>query len=470
MRDLLFLAHRIPYPPDKGDKIRAWHIFRHLARTHRIHLGCFIDDPADRQHLAALRRALRRSCLPADSIRACSGSRHCCGCAAAAAVARLFPAIGDCSAGSMPSWRAAGSTTSIVFSSAMAPYVDACARRATAHPRHGRRRFRESGPPMPRPHASRHARSGHAKAARCWPSNAWPPRVSTTACSSPSMNGSAFVDAGAGDRRSAPAGYRNGVDLDHFSPRASTSSRRSPARARSWYSPARMDYRPNIDAVQWFAREVLPVLRRAVPSARFWIVGAAPTGEVRALGELPGVQVTGRVPTRGLISPLPTSWWHRCGSLAASRTRCWRRWRWRDRWSPRRRLSKACVRSPGAISCWQAALMKRFKGSPRCSTADMQHWARPRDAPSKPRINGRPHCARSTGCSVVTPAGAGPARICRHERPDARRGGPRRCLAQRRRHRHRRRPARTRACCSTARSSRQSRLDSTRPPTTTASW
>ena len=54
MRDLLFLAHRIPYPPDKGDKIRAWNIFRYLARTHRIHLGCFIDDPADRQHLAVL--------------------------------------------------------------------------------------------------------------------------------------------------------------------------------------------------------------------------------------------------------------------------------------------------------------------------------------------------------------------------------------------------------------------------------
>ena len=38
MQDLLFLAHRIPFPPDKGDKIRAWNIFRHLARTHRMHL------------------------------------------------------------------------------------------------------------------------------------------------------------------------------------------------------------------------------------------------------------------------------------------------------------------------------------------------------------------------------------------------------------------------------------------------
>jgi glycosyltransferase involved in cell wall biosynthesis len=40
----------------------------------------------------------------------------------------------------------------------------------------------------------------------------------------------------------------------------------------------------------------MPVLRCHVPAARFWIVGAAPTKEVSALGQLPGVQVTGRVP------------------------------------------------------------------------------------------------------------------------------------------------------------------------------
>jgi len=47
MTDLLFLSQRIPYPPNKGDKIRSWHILQHLARRHRVHLACFIDDPAD---------------------------------------------------------------------------------------------------------------------------------------------------------------------------------------------------------------------------------------------------------------------------------------------------------------------------------------------------------------------------------------------------------------------------------------
>jgi hypothetical protein len=67
MRNLLFLSHRIPYPPDKGDKIRAWNILRYLSRTHRIHLGCFIDDPADRQDLAPLAAyCADLTCLPID--------------------------------------------------------------------------------------------------------------------------------------------------------------------------------------------------------------------------------------------------------------------------------------------------------------------------------------------------------------------------------------------------------------------
>lgn len=44
MRDLLFLCQRIPYPPNKGEKIRAFRILDHLSRDYRIHLGCFIDD------------------------------------------------------------------------------------------------------------------------------------------------------------------------------------------------------------------------------------------------------------------------------------------------------------------------------------------------------------------------------------------------------------------------------------------
>jgi hypothetical protein len=62
MEDLLFLAHRMPYPPNKGDKIRSWNLFSYLSRSYRMHLGAFVDDPADLQYankLAAMCASIR---------------------------------------------------------------------------------------------------------------------------------------------------------------------------------------------------------------------------------------------------------------------------------------------------------------------------------------------------------------------------------------------------------------------------
>ena len=47
---LLFLVHRIPYPPNKGDKIRSYHLLRYLCDRYRVFLGAFIDDPEDWQY------------------------------------------------------------------------------------------------------------------------------------------------------------------------------------------------------------------------------------------------------------------------------------------------------------------------------------------------------------------------------------------------------------------------------------
>ena len=55
MPDLLFLAQRLPYPPNKGEMIRSWHILNYLTRWYDIHLGCLVDDPADFEHLATVR-------------------------------------------------------------------------------------------------------------------------------------------------------------------------------------------------------------------------------------------------------------------------------------------------------------------------------------------------------------------------------------------------------------------------------
>ena len=63
MKDMLFLSQRLPYPPNKGDKIRSFNILKHFAKTHRIHLGCFIDDPMDWEHVPALREYCADTCI-----------------------------------------------------------------------------------------------------------------------------------------------------------------------------------------------------------------------------------------------------------------------------------------------------------------------------------------------------------------------------------------------------------------------
>ncbi len=60
MDDLLFLAHRIPYPPNKGDKLRSYHVLKHLAKRYRVHVGTFVDDPADWQHVDTVKAVCRR--------------------------------------------------------------------------------------------------------------------------------------------------------------------------------------------------------------------------------------------------------------------------------------------------------------------------------------------------------------------------------------------------------------------------
>ena len=56
MEPLLFLVHRIPYPPNKGDKIRSFNLLKYLAERYRVHLGCFADSADDAAHVVALER------------------------------------------------------------------------------------------------------------------------------------------------------------------------------------------------------------------------------------------------------------------------------------------------------------------------------------------------------------------------------------------------------------------------------
>ena len=45
MARILYLVHRLPYPPNKGDKLRSYHLLKHLGAHHKVWLATFVDDP-----------------------------------------------------------------------------------------------------------------------------------------------------------------------------------------------------------------------------------------------------------------------------------------------------------------------------------------------------------------------------------------------------------------------------------------
>lgn len=84
----------------------------------------------------------------------------------------------------------------------------------------------------------------------------------------------------------------NGINSRYFS---CPSERQKPRDPNKIIFTGVMGYRPNEDAAIHFAESVFPLIQEKEPKAEFWIVGARPTPEVKALGKLKGVYVTGAV-------------------------------------------------------------------------------------------------------------------------------------------------------------------------------
>ena len=93
----------------------------------------------------------------------------------------------------------------------------------------------------------------------------------------------------------------NGVDLDFYRP--GITQPLPEIGPNSLVFTGKMDYRPNVDAVTWFADAVFPLIRQQAPTACFYIVGQQPSPRVAALAQRTGIVVTGKVPdTRPYIA------------------------------------------------------------------------------------------------------------------------------------------------------------------------
>jgi sugar transferase (PEP-CTERM/EpsH1 system associated) len=90
-------------------------------------------------------------------------------------------------------------------------------------------------------------------------------------------------------------GVSSGVDHRYFDPALGYEPVFDPS-VPTFVFTGTMDYPPNVDAVVWFANDILPLIRRTLPNAQFYIVGNAPNEAVKRLSSINGVHVTGRVP------------------------------------------------------------------------------------------------------------------------------------------------------------------------------
>ena len=291
--DLLLLTQRIPYPPNKGEKIRHFQILKHLAKNHNVYLGCLVDDPDDWQHVETVKSfcadayvaRLDRRLDPLSHLKALAT-----GDALSVALYR-HQGLAEWASRILDTVR-----PDIVFvcSSNMAPYV-------MSHPHRGRRRIVDL--------VDVDSEKWRAYAGQAFGPMRWLYRREARMVFA--LEGqiahradySTFVsDAEADmfrrlvpDRAGAIVGISNGVDCAYFDPGGGFAAPYNVG-VSNFVFTGTMDYVPNVDAVSWFAHDILPAIRHTLPRAQFHIVGANPVPTVQNLARIDGVYVSGRVP------------------------------------------------------------------------------------------------------------------------------------------------------------------------------
>lgn len=283
VRDILFLAHRAPFPPDRGDRIRSFHVLRYLAARARVHVVAFADTLAEavagpelRALAASVRLVPRRKGRARAAVEALATGRPVS--LAAFADDAMTAAVADvlerspiaaiyCFSGQMAQYLPRDATPAVMdFVD-----VDSCKFAALAG----------QGPAPIRWLMRREARLlGNFErdvAAR--------------------VSAALFVSDAEAEvfRQSGGRGHiltvENGIDAARFDPAALPAPVDGAPRI---VFTGQMDYAPNVEAVAWFARAVMPRVQARHPRASFAIVGRTPTAAVRALAS-PHVEVTGEV-------------------------------------------------------------------------------------------------------------------------------------------------------------------------------
>ena len=299
---LLYLAHRIPYPPNKGDKIRSFNEIKYLSRFYEIHLVCLADNPDDIQHKKKLFKFCSKVHVdPLDTrvakirgiVSLISGKSVTAGYFHSRKLQKLVDDLL-----SREHYDAI-----LCFSSAMAEYLFCSIRaRDLFYPKNGKIRLAMDFCDVDSDKWLQYSKNSSFPASVVFALEnkrllEYEKKINR------SFHRSIFATHRELElfHRLFPGAINtfsvfNGVDFEYFSPSASYEK----LLQKNLYGPVllftgAMDYHANIDGVLWFADCILPLIHKRFPQARFVIVGANPAPKITDLKRRNGIVVTGFV-------------------------------------------------------------------------------------------------------------------------------------------------------------------------------
>ncbi len=291
------LTHRLPYPPDRGDRIRTYHLLRELSRHFEVSLAATSDTPIYSEHREALEnltggRVLIQRVHP-WVVRARAGAALLRG-ESATPAALMHPGLSR----QIVDWHLDMPFDAVLtVCTSMLGYA-----RRLCHPRF--RSPRIAHPP------ARHVLDLVDLDSRKWEDYATTAREPMRRLYAAEARRLRMIELGKrdffdaitlisgaelrawrklGGTHPGATVVTNGVDLDYFRPQHNGDK-------RTVLFVGVLDYKPNVEAVTWFADAVLPGLRKRWPKARLKLVGRDPSPAVMKLGERPGVRLVGPVP------------------------------------------------------------------------------------------------------------------------------------------------------------------------------
>lgn len=290
---ILFLAHRIPFPPDRGDKIRSHHLLKALADLAPVHVGCFADRAEDFAHEHELEVVAESHCLPLRS-----KSMVLAGIEALASGKPVSETAFDSAA--LREWvrdtiAKQNIDTIVVFSGQMGQFVpsDFSGRLIVDLCDVDSAKFEAYAADGAIPRKWIDAREGRLLAAV---------EAQLANCADHTLlvsqaEADLFKSRISNPEQCSVSALRNGIDAEFFDP-ASVEAHPELIAGKEPHLvfTGQMDYAPNIAACERVIERLLPAIRKQLPGAQFHIVGRAPVANLLAHDGKPGIRVWGEVP------------------------------------------------------------------------------------------------------------------------------------------------------------------------------